>query len=112
MDTIHAVFLGHTHFDHVGNLACFPDTTSLVLGPGSDSSCVSLAKELDVPESALENRSVQVLNRKDFTWRTVGCLDGLDYFGDGSFWLLDTPGVRASPYPYIKAFDHLLPFSA
>jgi len=30
-------------------------------------------------------------------WERVGCFDiGVDWFGDGSFWLIDTPGVSPS----------------
>jgi hypothetical protein len=31
---------------------------------------------------------------KERKWEKVGCFDnGVDWFGDGSFWLIDTPGV-------------------
>lgn len=52
-----------------------------------------LAQEMDVPLSVLESHPIQQLNRTEDKWVTVGSLQGMDYFGDGSLWLLDTPGV-------------------
>jgi hypothetical protein len=32
--------------------------------------------------------------RRGRKWEGVGCFEnGVDWFGDGSFWLIDTPGV-------------------
>jgi len=52
-----------------------------------------LAEEMDVPLSVLESRIVRQLSRTEDKWVTVGSLKGIDYFGDGSLWVLDTPGV-------------------
>ena len=52
-----------------------------------------LAQEMDVPLSVLESHPIRQLNRTEDKWVTVGSLQGMDYFGDGSLWLLDTPGV-------------------
>ena len=52
-----------------------------------------LAEEMDVPLSVLESRTVRQLSRTEDKWVTVGSLKGIDYFGDGSLWVLDTPGV-------------------
>lgn len=83
--------MGHAHFDHIGDVASLP-SASLIVGPGSTVG-TALADELDVPVSVLEQRSVKALSRADDEWRVVGSLEGVDYFGDGSLWLLDTPGV-------------------
>jgi hypothetical protein len=37
---------------------------------------------------------VENLKREKRKWEKVGCFDhGVDWFGDGSLWLIDTPGV-------------------
>lgn len=87
------IFFGHTHFDHIGNLAPFPAGTAVVVGPGSVA-VNELADELDVPDHVVKMRSVRTLMHRGDIWETVGCFKGVDYFGDGSLWILDTPGVR------------------
>lgn len=91
--SVSTVFFGHTHFDHIGNLAPFTARTSVVVGPGSLSGN-ELADELDVPSYVVKERSVRTLTHHGDLWKTVGCFKGVDYFGDGSLWILDTPGVR------------------
>ena len=93
LSSIDAIILGHSHFDHSGNIAAFPTTVDLVVGPDSDPLDI-LAEKLDVPLKALEDRRVRYLNRATEKWVDVGAFKGLDYFGDGSLYLLDTPGVR------------------
>jgi glyoxylase-like metal-dependent hydrolase (beta-lactamase superfamily II) len=96
-DDISAILYGHTHLDHIGNVARFPKSTALILGPGSNVG-EALCRELDVPDDTLEGREVRLLNRDTDQWHDVGCLKGYDFFGDGSLWLLDTPGVSVHNY--------------
>ncbi|KAL4974090.1 Metallo-hydrolase/oxidoreductase [Aspergillus desertorum] len=93
---IRAVIWSHAHFDHIGNMATFPPTTDLVVGPGVRESC---------GQGWPENPASGVLT-SDFAGRTVreisfdysptglkiGRFAAFDYFGDGSFYLLDAPG--------------------
>jgi len=58
----------HWHWDHLGDPSTFPSTTDLIVGPGF--------KELDFSKSPLK----------------VGRFNAIDHFGDGSFYLLDSPG--------------------
>ena len=51
---------------------------------------------MDVPLSAIEGRRVDYMSREVGEWKTIGSLEGLDYFGDGSLHILETPGVGAS----------------
>lgn len=93
--SVQTIFFGHTHFDHIGNLAPFTARTAVVIGPGSPA-VSELADELDVPDHVVKMRSVRTLMHRGDNWDTVGCFEGVDYFGDGSLWILDTPGVRRS----------------
>ncbi|KAF8314515.1 hypothetical protein DL93DRAFT_2080172 [Clavulina sp. PMI_390] len=94
LESISAAILGHVHCDHTGNLATFPKSVGLVVGPGSPASGENLATEIDVAPEVLEGRSFRELSREKDAWKDIGTFKGLDYFGDGSMWLLDTPGVR------------------
>ncbi|KAJ7043062.1 hypothetical protein C8F04DRAFT_1073540 [Mycena alexandri] len=79
------------YFDHIGDMSKFPNTTGLVIGPGTNRSLYP-----EFPDSALQasdfaGRNVTELdfNHTDLTFSG---LPALDYFGDGSFYLLNTPG--------------------
>ncbi|KAJ7660763.1 beta-lactamase-like protein [Mycena polygramma] len=91
LESIETVFWSHAHFDHISNMAKFPNTTSLVIGQGTNTSLYP-----EFPDSALQasdfaGRNVTVLNFNN-TNLTFSGLPALDYFGDGSFYLLNTPG--------------------
>ncbi|KAF2137738.1 uncharacterized protein K452DRAFT_321594 [Aplosporella prunicola CBS 121167] len=91
---IEAVVWSHWHFDHTGDPSTFEPSTALIVGPGS--------KERVFPgypqdpnahfsEADVAGREVREL---DFTKTglKIGRFDALDYFGDGSFYFLDSPG--------------------
>ncbi|KAG4441598.1 hypothetical protein IFR05_002882 [Cadophora sp. M221] len=96
MDEISAVIWSHYHWDHIGNMAMFPSSTTLVVGrgfkangkvmPGYPENSLS-----PVPADSFTNRH---LDEIDFatTVLKIGGFQAHDYFGDGSFYLLDTPG--------------------
>ncbi|KAJ7684544.1 hypothetical protein DFH06DRAFT_10105 [Mycena polygramma] len=91
LESIETVIWSHAHFDHISNMAKFPNTTSLVIGSGTNTSLYP-----EFPDSALQasdfaGRNVTVLTF-DHTNLTFSGLPAVDYFGDGSFYLLDTPG--------------------
>lgn len=93
LSSIDAVIMGHAHMDHIGYLTPFPPSTELVVGPGQELGA-HLAEEMDVPLSTIEERRVRALSFTEDKWETIGSFQGIDWFGDGSFWILDTPGVR------------------
>ena len=41
-------------------------------------------------------------------WERVGCFDnGVDWFGDGSLWLIDTPGVC----PFVRTIAEMVAYN-
>jgi glyoxylase-like metal-dependent hydrolase (beta-lactamase superfamily II) len=95
---IEAVIWSHHHFDHIGDPSTFPPSTELVVGPGVRDLCwPGFPTRLNAPvlDSDIAGRTVREI---DFTAASsaavckVGGFDAWDYFGDGSFYLLDAPG--------------------
>ena len=90
---ISAVIWSHNHFDHIGNMATFPPTTDLFVGPGvRDASWPGWPgnQSSGVLQSDIEGRTVR---ETVFDGQLkIGRFNAMDYFGDGSFYLLDAPG--------------------
>ncbi|CAJ2513324.1 Uu.00g014430.m01.CDS01 [Anthostomella pinea] len=90
---IQSIIWSHHHWDHVGNPTLFPGSTELVVGPGSKD--MYLPGYLERQDSILmatdfEGRNVRELSFDDSF--KIGRFRAFDFFGDGSFYLLDTPG--------------------
>lgn len=90
----------HHHPDHTGNPAGFPRTTEVVVGPGFKETLLP-GYPTDPKGLVLENdyqgRTVRQINfDEDASGLTIGGFRALDYFGDGSFYLLETPGVSST----------------
>ena len=87
--------LSHLHFDHVGDCTKFPDT-DIFAGPGSKAAASPgwPRVELSVtPSAILEHPRYKEISDKSEDWSPLGPFPkALDFFGDGSFFLLDTPG--------------------
>ncbi|RYP58072.1 hypothetical protein DL769_009125 [Monosporascus sp. CRB-8-3] len=90
------IIWSHRHFDHTGDPSVFPASTNLVVGPGfrdaigegypqkEDSVCTS---------SAWEGRNLIELDfATDRRATRVGGWDAVDWFGDGSFYVLHSTG--------------------
>jgi hypothetical protein len=96
-DPIEAIFWSHWHWDHTGNPNEFPSTTKLIVGPGFKANLLPgypSNTESSLLESDYNNRELIELDfvgdsRAGFK---IGQFNALDYFGDGSFYLLDSPG--------------------
>ncbi|KAK3380737.1 hypothetical protein B0T24DRAFT_520037 [Lasiosphaeria ovina] len=91
---IEAVIWSHHHFDHIGDPSTFPVSTALVVGPGVPKVCwpgYPRNPDAMVLDADMAGREVREI---DFSVRPlrVGRFDAFDYFGDGSFYLLDAPG--------------------
>ncbi|CAL8581676.1 hypothetical protein XPA_007363 [Xanthoria parietina] len=90
---VEAVVWSHYHWDHSGDPSTFPPSTALVVGPGF--------KDAFVP--AYPTKPGCAIHESDYAGRelreiefdgdlTIGGFKAFDYFGDGSFYLLDSPG--------------------
>ena len=89
-----SVIWSHLHWDHTGNVSLFPPSTSLVVGPGFKDSPKYLPgfpTKADSPVSASDFSHRTLTEISSFPL-TIGELPAHDFFGDGSFYLLDTPG--------------------
>lgn len=90
---IESIIWSHWHWDHTGDPSTFDGNTSLIVGPGFKKAFMpAWPKTEDSPlkETDFEGRDV-----KEVTFDQnlkIGNFDALDFFGDGSFYLLDSPG--------------------
>ena len=78
----------------MGDPATFPTTVDLIVGPGiKEAYFPGWPQRQDVPvvATAFTGRNVREIGFTD-THLTIGSMRAVDYFGDGSFYLLDAPG--------------------
>lgn len=97
LESIEAVIWSHNHWDHTGDPTLFPSTTALVVGPGFKSKYPKAYPS--IPDSPVDERAWEGRELREISFETtnlrVGRFRAFDYFGDGSFYLLDTPGHQA-----------------
>lgn len=89
---IEAVFWSHWHWDHIGNPDRFPKSTALIVGPGFKNGMLPGAPanpKSPILESDYTGRELREIEFGSFK---IGQFPALDFFGDGSFYLLDSPG--------------------
>ncbi|KAI0007455.1 beta-lactamase-like protein [Xylariaceae sp. FL0662B] len=92
--SLEAVVWSHWHFDHTGDPSRFEPNTALIVGPGVKKDVFPgypTNPRATFLESDYANREVKEL---DFSTSDIkiGKLPAIDYFGDGSFYFLDSPG--------------------
>ncbi|EKV16249.1 beta-lactamase-like protein [Penicillium digitatum] len=90
---IRAVIWSHNHFDHIGNMATFQVATDLVVGPGLRAA--SIPGWPADPGSVVLTGDTEGRTVREISFASglkIGRFDAVDYFGDGSFYLLDAPG--------------------
>ncbi|CAG9996110.1 unnamed protein product [Clonostachys byssicola] len=95
LDEIEAVIWSHWHWDHIGDPSTFPPKTDLVVGPGFKEAMLPGAPEN--PESPIQEKDYAGRNLREISFEgpqslKIGQFPAFDYFGDGSFYLLDSPG--------------------
>ena len=89
----------HYHWDHTGDPSTFPCSTDLVVGPGFKKSLMPgypAKEDARIRESDYKGRQIREIEF-DEAGLHLGRFKALDFFGDGSFYLLDSPGVRIPP---------------
>ena len=90
---IEAVVWSHWHFDHIGDLSLFPKSTDLYVGPGFSETFMPgypTNKDCPILDEDFNGRTV---HEPSFDANTkIGAFPSHDFFGDGSFYLLRTPG--------------------
>ncbi|KAJ3531244.1 hypothetical protein NM208_g8960 [Fusarium decemcellulare] len=94
LDEIEAIVWSHLHWDHTGNPARFPSSVKLIVGPGLKEAQMPgwpANSSAEINEADVAGREVVEIAESQFT-ADVGGMPGYDYFGDGSFYLLDAPG--------------------
>lgn len=96
LDKINAIVWSHHHWDHQGRPALFPKSTELVVGPGFKKQYTPgwpTGHDSALREDDWEGRSFREVDvEKEGKQLKIGRFWAYDYFGDGSFYLLDTPG--------------------
>ena len=95
LDDINQILWSHHHWDHVGDPTLFPTTTDLVVGPGfKEAFGPGWPSREDAPVKTVdwEGRNLIEHDFKNGKSLKIGRFSALDYWGDGSFYVLDTPG--------------------
>ena len=96
--SIDSIIWSHHHLEHTGDPSLFPPTTSLVVGPGFKTNPSTypgfpINPDGHLPQSAFEGRDLVEL---DFGRAAgalkIGGLRAIDWFNDGSLYLLEAPG--------------------
>lgn len=99
--SIKFIIYSHHHYDHVGDPSTFPMSTSIVVGPGFKKAYLpgyptNPSSELLYDAEKNKGRNVVELNFDSGTSKNrclvIGGFKAIDFFADGSFFLLDTPG--------------------
>ncbi|KAF7298806.1 Metallo-beta-lactamase superfamily protein [Mycena indigotica] len=87
-NSIQAAIWSHSHVDHSGDMSRFPSSTDLIV-----SKEMSLETHKENPASTLLPSDIagRKIIKIDFETK-IGDFKAHDYFGDGSFYLLDVPG--------------------
>ena len=91
---ISAVIWSHHHWDHIGDMTTFPSSTDLILGPGFQKEYLPAYPTNEnsaLLESDFKGRNVREIAESQFSLK-IGRFPAFDYFGDGSFYLLHSPG--------------------
>ncbi|KAJ7087217.1 beta-lactamase-like protein [Mycena belliarum] len=90
-ESISAVIWSHSHYDHTGDVSKFPSSTELVFGGDMVRATWETDPNSTLLESDLKGRKLVGIAFAD-SQLEIGGFKAHDFFGDGSFYLLDVPG--------------------
>lgn len=94
LSAIDAIIWSHAHIDHVGDPSAFPPSTKLVVGPGFREAFMPgypTNPNSFILDSSFTGRTVEEIDLST-SELTIGGFRAVDFLGDGSFFLLHTPG--------------------
>ncbi|KAJ7627122.1 beta-lactamase-like protein [Roridomyces roridus] len=91
LDSIEMVFWSHAHFDHIGDMSKFPQSTKIVVNEKTNLTIFPDFAGSDLQASDLSGHNVETVDFEKAKLVISG-MPAVDFFGDGSFYLLDTPG--------------------
>ncbi|KAJ6584944.1 hypothetical protein B0H19DRAFT_403431 [Mycena capillaripes] len=89
--SINAAIWSHAHFDHTGHMSKFLASTELVFGASMLSETHAVNSKSTLWETDWAGRKLVPLNFDESSLE-IGGFKAHDYFGDGSFYILDAPG--------------------
>lgn len=92
---IEGIVWSHWHFDHIGDPSTFPSSTAVIVGPGMKEAFLPgypANEDSPILETDLEGRELKVIDFDNLSAIQIGRFRAVDYFNDGSFYLLDAPG--------------------
>ena len=92
--SIEAVIWSHTHFDHTGDVSTLDPSTKIIVGPGTKKAVFPGYPANQVAHFNESDIAGHEVDEVDFGTSSlkIGGLAAIDYFSDGSFYLLDAPG--------------------
>ena len=90
LSSIDFAIFSHNHPDHTGDLILFPTSTSLVVGPGFKTG--PGAKAITLHEASQGRELIELDFDGSEARLKVAGLRAIDWFEDGSFYILEAPG--------------------
>ncbi|KAF7370510.1 Metallo-beta-lactamase superfamily protein [Mycena sanguinolenta] len=92
--SIDAVIWSHSHFDHILSFLVSSEVpcTELIIGSETDTDTYPTFPNASLQASDLAGRKVTKIDFSTANLTFSGGLKAIDYFGDGSFYLVNTPG--------------------
>lgn len=91
---IEGIIWSHHHYDHTGDASTFPKSTRLIVGPDFKKLCTPgypTNPDSQMLDSDFEGREIEEIDFDESTLK-IGHFQAVDFFGDGSLYLLNSPG--------------------
>lgn len=108
LESINAIIWSHHHMDHTGDPSLFPPSTNLVVGPGFKHNNTTFPGYPANPDALVTEDSFigRSLVELDFSnSMTIGNFLAIDFFQDGSLYLLKSNGHSEYLEPVLTAPD-------